>query len=52
MKGVGEAGAIASTPAIINGIVDAIRHLGVNDVAMPATPQTVWKTIQAAKAGA
>ena len=52
VKGVGEAGAIASTPAIINGIVDAIRHLGVNDVLMPATPQTVWKTIQAAKAGA
>ena len=51
-KGVGEAGAIASTPAIINGIVDALRHLGVNDVAMPASPQTVWRTIQAAKAGA
>ena len=50
-KGVGEAGAIASTPAIINGIVDALRHLGVNDVAMPATPMTVWKTIQAAKGG-
>ena len=48
-KGVGEAGAIASTPAIINGIVDALRHLGVNDVAMPATPMTVWKTIQTAK---
>ena len=50
-KGVGEAGAIASTPAIINGIVDAVRHLGVTDVAMPATPMTVWKTIQAAKGG-
>ena len=50
-KGVGEAGAIASTPAIINGIVDALRHLGVNDVAMPATPMTVWKTIQTAKGG-
>ena len=50
-KGVGEAGTIASTPAIINGIVDALRPLGVNDVAMPATPMTVWKTIQAAKGG-
>jgi len=50
-KGVGEAGAIASTPAIINGIVDALRHLGVNDVDMPAAPMTVWRTIQAAKAG-
>lgn len=50
-KGVGEAGAIASTPAIINGIVDALRHLGVNDVPMPASPQAVWRTIQAAKGG-
>jgi carbon-monoxide dehydrogenase large subunit len=50
-KGVGEAGAIASTPAIINGIVDALRPMGVTDVAMPATPMTVWKTIQAAKGG-
>jgi carbon-monoxide dehydrogenase large subunit len=50
-KGVGEAGAIASTPAIINGVVDALRHLGVTDVAMPATPMTVWKTIQAAQGG-
>ena len=51
-KGVGEAGTIASTPAIINGIVDALRHLGVTEVAMPASPQTVWRTIQAAKGGA
>src|SRR6056297_501931 len=50
-KGVGEAGAIASTPAIINGIVDALRPMGVTDVAMPATPMTIWKTIQAAKGG-
>ncbi len=50
-KGVGEAGAIASTPAIMNGIVDAIRHLGVNDVLMPAAPMTVWKAIQAAQGG-
>ncbi|MFM7145771.1 MAG: xanthine dehydrogenase family protein molybdopterin-binding subunit, partial [Actinomycetales bacterium] len=51
-KGVGEAGTIASTPAIINGIVDALRPLGVTDVTMPATPQTVWRTINAAKGGA
>ncbi len=51
-KGVGEAGAIASTPAIINGIVDALRPLGVTDVAMPATPMTVWKTIQSANQAA
>jgi aerobic carbon-monoxide dehydrogenase large subunit len=50
-KGVGEAGTIASTPAVINAIVDALRPLGVNDMAMPASPQTVWRTIQAAAQG-
>jgi carbon-monoxide dehydrogenase large subunit len=51
-KGVGEAGTIASTPAIINGVVDALRPLGINDITMPATPETVWRSIQAAQAGA
>ncbi len=52
-KGVGEAGTIASTPAVMNAIIDALRHLGVRDVTMPATPQTVWRAIQAAaEAGA
>ncbi len=50
-KGVGEAGTIASTPAIINGVVDALRHLGVNDVPMPASPENVWRTLQSAQAG-
>ncbi|MCX6460073.1 MAG: molybdopterin-dependent oxidoreductase [Actinobacteria bacterium] len=50
-KGIGEAGAIASTPAIINGVIDAIRHLGVNNIDMPASPMTVWRAIQAAKSG-
>jgi carbon-monoxide dehydrogenase large subunit len=49
LKGVGEAGTIASTPAIVNGVVDAIRHLGVTDVEMPCTPQRVWNAIQAAQ---
>jgi carbon-monoxide dehydrogenase large subunit len=48
VKGVGEAGTIASTPAIVNGVIDAIRHLGVQDVVMPCAPQTVWRAIQAA----
>ena len=51
-KGVGEAGAIASTPAIVNGIVDALRPLGINNIDMPAAPMTVWRAIQAAKGGA
>jgi aerobic carbon-monoxide dehydrogenase large subunit len=50
-KGVGEAGAIASTPAIVNGVVDALRHLGVQDVPMPTSPRNVWEAIQAARSG-
>ena len=41
---------IASTPAVVNAIVDAVRHLGVNDVLMPCTPERVWKAIQSAGA--
>ena len=48
VKGVGEAGTIASTPAIINGVLDAIRHLGVTDVPMPASPSRVWNAIHRA----
>ena len=51
-KGVGEAGTIASTPAVVNAVVDAVRHLGVNDVRMPCTPERVWKAINDARGGA
>lgn len=51
VKGVGEAGTIASTPAVVNSIVDAVRHLGVNDVAMPCSPQRVWRAIAEAGDG-
>ena len=51
-KGVGEAGTIASTPAVVNAILDAVRHLGVQDVVMPCTPERVWKAIQGASAAA
>src|SRR5215469_7731401 len=46
VKGVGEAGTIASTPAVVNAIVDALRPLGVSDVPMPCTPERVWRAIQ------
>lgn len=46
VKGVGEAGTIAATPAVINGVVDALRHLGVDDVPMPASPRTVWRVLE------
>ncbi len=51
VKGVGEAGTIASTPAVINAVVDALRHLGVNDMPMPASPRNVWEALQAASNG-
>ena len=51
VKGVGEAGTIASTPAVVNAIVDALRPLGVADIAMPCTPERVWRAIQAARGG-
>jgi carbon-monoxide dehydrogenase large subunit len=51
VKGVGEAGTIASTPAVVNAIVDALRPLGVRDVLMPCSPERVWRAIQAARDG-
>ena len=47
-KGVGEAGCIASTPAVVNAVVDALRPLGIHDIQMPCTPERVWKAIQSA----
>ncbi|HET9498856.1 MAG TPA: xanthine dehydrogenase family protein molybdopterin-binding subunit [Marmoricola sp.] len=44
-KGVGEAGTIASTPAVVNAVVDALRPFGVHDVQMPCTPERVWKAV-------
>ena len=46
VKGVGETGTIAAAPAVINAVVDALSHLGVTDVQMPATPERVWRAIQ------
>ncbi len=50
VKGVGEVGAIGSPPAVINAVVNALSDLGVTDVSMPATSQTVWRAIQDARA--
>jgi carbon-monoxide dehydrogenase large subunit len=49
VKGVGEAGTIASTPAVVNSIVDALRPFGVRDITMPCTPERVWRAIQSAQ---
>jgi len=49
VKGVGEVGAIGSPPAVINAVVNALSPLGVEDIAMPATPGRVWQAIQDSK---
>ncbi len=49
VKGVGETGTIAAAPAVINAVVDALSHLGVTDVGIPATPERVWRAIEEAK---
>ncbi|MDV7240762.1 MULTISPECIES: xanthine dehydrogenase family protein molybdopterin-binding subunit [Rhodococcus] len=52
VKGVGEAGTIASTPAVVNAVLDAVRQFGVRDIAMPCTPMRVWNAIRSAQGGA
>jgi carbon-monoxide dehydrogenase large subunit len=49
VKGVGETGAIGVPPAVIGAVLDALAPLGVTDISMPATPEKVWRAIQAAK---
>src|SRR3984957_16322967 len=51
VKGVGEPGTIASTPAVVNAIVDALRPFGIHDITMPCTPERVWRAIQDARGG-
>jgi aerobic carbon-monoxide dehydrogenase large subunit len=47
-KGIGEAGTIGSTPAVQNAIIDALAHLGVRHIDMPASPQRVWQALRSA----
>ncbi|MBI3998585.1 MAG: molybdopterin-dependent oxidoreductase, partial [Armatimonadetes bacterium] len=49
VKGGGETGTIASTPAVVNAVVNALSPLGIKHIDMPLTPERVWKAIQAAK---
>jgi aerobic carbon-monoxide dehydrogenase large subunit len=51
VKGVGEAGTIASTPAVVNAVVDALRPFGVTDIEMPCTPHRVWTALRDASSG-
>jgi carbon-monoxide dehydrogenase large subunit len=50
VKGIGESGAIASQPAVINAVVDALSHEGVTHIDMPASPARVWHALQQAQA--
>jgi carbon-monoxide dehydrogenase large subunit len=49
VKGVGETGTIASPPAVMNAVVDALAPFGVEDVEMPASPERVWRVLQEAR---
>ena len=46
VKGAGETGTIAATPAVVNAVVDALAHLNVRHIDMPLTPSRVWQTIR------
>jgi carbon-monoxide dehydrogenase large subunit len=45
VKGVGEAGTIGCSPAVVNSVVDALSHLGVRHIDMPMTPEKIWKLV-------
>ncbi len=47
-KGIGESGTIGSTPAVQSAVVDAVAHLGIRHIDMPATPERVWRAIATA----
>jgi carbon-monoxide dehydrogenase large subunit len=49
VKGVGEAGTIGSTPAVVNAVLDALAPFGVKHLDMPLRPEKIWRAIQAAK---
>lgn len=51
-KGIGEAATIGSTPAIVNAVVDALKHLGVRHIDMPLRPEKVWRVCHEAQGGA
>jgi carbon-monoxide dehydrogenase large subunit len=45
VKGVGEAGTIGCSPAVVNSVVDALSHLGVRHIDMPMTPEKLWNLV-------
>ena len=51
LKGIGEAGTIGASAAVVNSVVDALSHLGITHLDMPLRPERVWRAIQEAKGG-
>jgi carbon-monoxide dehydrogenase large subunit len=51
VKGAGEAGTIAATPAVANAVIDALSPFGITHLDLPLSPQRVWKALRAARAG-
>jgi carbon-monoxide dehydrogenase large subunit len=51
VKGVGEAGTIGSTPAVVNAVLDALAPFGVKNIDMPLRPEKIWRAIQETKGG-
>jgi carbon-monoxide dehydrogenase large subunit len=49
IKGIGEAGTIGSTPAVVSAVIDALAPFGVEHIDMPLTPQKIWRLCQAKK---
>ena len=49
VKGIGEAGTIAASAAIVNAAVDALSVLGIRHIEMPMQPARIWKLIEEAK---
>jgi carbon-monoxide dehydrogenase large subunit len=45
-KGVGEAGTIGSTPAMVNAVVDALAPFGVEHIDMMLRPEKLWRIMQ------
>jgi carbon-monoxide dehydrogenase large subunit len=49
VKGAGEAGAVGAMPAVGNALIDALKPVGVREIAMPATPERLWRAIREAR---
>ena len=50
VKGAGETGTIAATPAVVNAVIDALAPLGIDHIeTMPLSPERVWTAMQRAK---